>query len=158
MEPGSSIYPLNWKEFSTFSDNLADKFPVVKVNKNPVQYKKDNLNFLSNKDERFLQMAMGVALGSKCRFRHGCLVIKHGRVLAFSPNVQRNDPKNVNFQDCSFHAEERALKRAHYPKRAIIYVARVNSIGKRRFSRPCQRCMKLISSLKCRVVYTENED
>lgn len=106
-------------------------------------------------DIRFLQMAMGVALGSNCKFRHGAIVIKHGRVLGFSPNLYKNDPRNVNPKYCQIHAEVAALKKAGWPIRATVYVARINGRGEPRLSKPCADCQKTLNTHKAKVVWTE---
>lgn len=109
---------------------------------------------LTKKDERFLKMASGVALTSKCRFKHGAVVVRHGKVLASSPNLNKNNPLHVSHEHCSIHAEVRALRKARYPKRATIYVSRVNGQGEERLSKPCNDCMSLIEDLRCKVFWT----
>lgn len=108
-------------------------------------------------NNRFLDVAVGIALTSKCRMKHGCIVVKHNRILGISPNVYRNDPRNVanrHLNYCSIHAEARAIRKAGFPKKAIVYVARVNRQGERRYSRPCEGCMSLIEELNCKVIHT----
>lgn len=109
---------------------------------------------MTKNDERFLKMASGVALTSKCRFKHGAVVVHHGKVLASSPNVSKNNPLNVDHKHCSIHAEVRALRKAGFPKRATVYVARINNLGEERFSKPCNGCMSLIEDLKCKAIWT----
>lgn len=104
--------------------------------------------------DKFLGMAAGIAMTSKCRFRHGCIVVKSGRVLAASPNIWRNNPLYVDWQHCSIHAEARALRKAGFPKRATVYVCRINRHGELRYSKPCDGCMSLIEELQCKVVHT----
>lgn len=106
------------------------------------------------KTERFLKMAAGVALTSTCRFKHGAIVVHHGKVLSTSPNVNKNNPVNVDPKHCSVHAEVRALRKAGFPKKATVYVARVNNYGETRLSKPCEGCMSLIEELNCRSVWT----
>lgn len=106
---------------------------------------------------RFLNLAAGVALTSTCRMQHGCVVVKHGRILGYSPNVYRNNPRNVDekhLDHCSIHAEIRALRKAKFPTKATLYVSRVNRQGELRCSRPCEGCWSLIRELKCKVVHT----
>lgn len=106
---------------------------------------------------RFLAMAAGVALESKCRFRHGAVVVKNGRVLGSAPNLLKNDPRYVDFHHSSIHAEVAALRRARFPRRATVFIARINKVGALRYSKPCPSCQELIDGLQCRVVYTESE-
>lgn len=102
---------------------------------------------------RYLAMAMGVATLSKCRQRHGALVIKHGKVLGSSPNKHRNDAR-IDYLNASVHAEVAALRKAGYPKRATVVVARINRSGEARLSKPCANCQQLLDDLKCDVLYT----
>lgn len=105
---------------------------------------------------RFLAMAMGVAATSKCRHKHGALVVKHSHILGAAPNVQRNDPRYVDWRHASVHAEVRAMKRAGWPIGATVFIARVNSAGEPRLSKPCVNCAEILSSFKSKVVWTEN--
>lgn len=113
------------------------------------------LENLSKQGQRFLDMAAGVALMSKCKFRHGAVVVKGGRIIGASPNIQRNDTRYVERQDCSVHAEAAALKKAGYPRRATVYVARVaRNTPTTRLSKPCARCTQLLNELQCKVAWT----
>lgn len=110
---------------------------------------------LSKQGKRFLHIAVGVALMSKCRYRHGAVVVKGGRIVGASPNLHRNDARFVDWKSCSTHAEAAALKKAGYPRRATVYVARVgrnNPIT--RLSKPCEQCAELINSLQCKAAWT----
>lgn len=104
---------------------------------------------------RFLGMACGVALTSECRFRHGAVVVRHGHVLGVGCNVQKNDPKYVDHVHSQIHAEIAALKRAGWPMKATIYVARVNGDGESRLSKPCANCQAVLRAYKCKVFWTE---
>ena len=108
----------------------------------------------SKKDKRYLNMATQIALTSECRMKHGAVVVHHGKVRGRSPNLMKNNPKNVTPIGCSVHAEVRALRKAGFPTRATVYVARVNNQGELRYSRPCAGCMSLIEELKCKAVWT----
>ncbi len=105
-------------------------------------------------DTKHLSMATQVASLSECRMKHGAVVVKNGNVLGISTNVVRNSPKNVDWKHSSIHAEVRALRKAGFPRRATVYVARVNKNGERRMSMPCAGCMSLIEELQCRVVWS----
>lgn len=120
---------------------------------------------LSNKDEAYLSVARYLASKSKARKTHGAVVVKGGRVLGIGWNKNRNHPMIVSPEhiktDCSYHAEEVAIKEAgeENVKGAIIYVARVNKSGNDRDSKPCDRCTKLIDNVGIkRVVYTYQKE
>lgn len=112
-------------------------------------------NGTSKKVRKFLDMAIGVALTSKCRFRHGAVVTVHGHVLGASPNLWRNDPRYVDHQHASVHAEIAAMRKAGWPKGATIYVARVNNKNEERLSKPCANCEAVLQEYKTKVYFTE---
>lgn len=105
-----------------------------------------------------MAMALGVALTSRARFRHGAVVVRGGKVVGVSPNIQKNNPEFVDWRFSSIHAERAAMRKAGWPKRAIVYVARINRAGNMaRFSKPCMECQRMLDELKCSVVYTKSE-
>jgi deoxycytidylate deaminase len=115
---------------------------------------------LSKKDNAFLSVARYFATKSNSRNTHGAVVVKGGRVLGTGWNKDRNHPLVVSPEhiktDCSYHAEEVAIREAGDKIRgAVIYVARVNKHGEDRDSKPCPKCLTLIqeSGIK-RVIYT----
>ena len=115
---------------------------------------------LSNRDKSFLSVARYFAKKSNAKNTHGAVVVKSGRVLGTGWNKNRNHPTIVSPEhiksDCSYHAEEVAIREAGDDlKGAILYVARVNKHGEDRNSKPCPKCRRLIneSGIK-RVVYT----
>lgn len=104
-----------------------------------------------------MSMAMGVATQSKARFKHGAVVVRHSKVLGASPNINKNNPRYVSYEHASVHAEIAALRKARWPRKADIYVARINTSGQRRYSRPCANCQVVLDELQCKVIFTENE-
>lgn len=103
---------------------------------------------------RFLNMALGVASTSTCRQRHGAIVVRHGRVLGSSTNITKNSPKYVDWTHSSIHAEIAALRKARWPRKATIYVARINGQGESRFSKPCANCQIILDEYRIKVVHT----
>src|SRR5438552_17539050 len=103
-----------------------------------------------------IQKAMKIAALSPCRFKHGCIVMKHGHPLGSAFNRARNDPltPGVPMSALSYHAEERALRAAGMPVGATVVVARVDRLGRPMPSAPCPRCAALISSLNGKIIHT----
>lgn len=124
--------------------------PVFKANRGPVIYDLKK----PEKATRFLSMALGVATTSKCNMKHGAIVVKHGHVLGSSTNIWKNDPKNVDYSHSSVHAEIAALRKAGWPRKATVYVARVNNLGESRLSKPCANCQAVLDEMKCKVVWS----
>lgn len=118
---------------------------------------------LSKKDKAYLSVARYFATKSKARNTHGAVVVKGGRVLGAGWNKDRNHPLIVSPEhiktDCSYHAEEVAIKDAgNNLKGAVIYVARVNKQGKDRDSYPCEKCSALIEEAGIKkVIYTSEK-
>lgn len=119
---------------------------------------------LSKKDKAYLSVARYFATKSKSRNTHGAVVVKGGRVLGTGWNRDRNPPNIVDpdriKQDCSYHAEEVAIREAgNNIKGAVIYVARINKQGKDRDSQPCVKCYSLIKEAGIKkVIYTSEKE
>lgn len=135
MEPGS----------------ISSLFPVMKANRGPIIYPKFDPPI---KDTRFLSVAMGVATQSQCKMRHGAVVVKHGRILGASPNLYKNNPKYVDHKHSQIHAEIAALRKAGWPTKSTVYVARINGFGESRLSKPCANCQEVLDQFKTKVVWT----
>ncbi|MFD9631076.1 cytidine/deoxycytidylate deaminase family protein [Streptomyces violascens] len=104
-----------------------------------------------------LDQAIRQAMRSKCRYRIGAVLATGNRVLTFGPNTSRNSP-TVDFLNATYHAEENALRRARRTKGTVIYVARVNALGKPMLAAPCPRCVRALTLAGVRkAVYTTSE-
>ena len=112
----------------------------------------------SSRDEyplkKFLQIAYDVAATSKCRQKHGAVVIKRGQVRSVAANQRRGLVTDA--YPHTIHAEELALLRAGSTSAgATLLVARVNRAGELRLSAPCRRCQGAIERAGIRrVIYT----
>ena len=119
---------------------------------------------LSKKDSAYLSVARYFATKSRARNTHGAVVVKGGRVLGTGWNRDRNPPNIVDpdriKHDCSYHAEEVAIREAGRNIRgAVIYVARINKQGDDRDSKPCSKCSSLIEEAGIkRVIYTSEKE
>lgn len=116
------------------------------------------------RNERFLNRAIGVALTSTCQWKHGALIAKGSKPLVWGPNIFRNN-SSLNYSGATFHAEDVVLRQlcrltgtTYYQGNfsdCTLYVARVNNQGIPRLSRPCQSCWKLLYTQGItEVVYT----
>lgn len=115
---------------------------------------------LSKSEESYLSVARYLAEKSKSNKRHGAVIVKSGRVVGTGYNKDRNNPLFVSPEHikthCSRHAEVEAIREARdNANGAVLYVARVNSQGQDRNSKPCKLCDKAInqSNIK-KVIYT----
>lgn len=94
------------------------------------------------------------------KMKHGAVIVKGGRVMSVGVNKFRNHPMIIQPEIiktvCSVHAEVDALRKARDVRGATIYVARVNSRGVSRMSRPCNHCyMALKDAGISNIVYTD---
>lgn len=103
---------------------------------------------------------------SECRWKHGAVAVKGPRVIAWSPNIYRNDSR-INYREATWHAEEAVIRELQRLKSATygtghfkdytLYVARVNKAGDLRESRPCKSCFDLLSYYGiCNIYYTNS--
>lgn len=113
----------------------------------------------------FLQEAMKQSLKSEMNHKHGCVIVKNGKIVSTGHNhyVLKADKSKGKF---SIHAEEDAIKKycKMYPRGSIkqnniqIYVVRCNHVhGEVQFknSKPCKNCSNLITYLDpSRVIYS----
>ena len=114
---------------------------------------------LSLKEKSRLEQASRLASMSTCRFKHGAVIVKGGRVLAVGVNAYTSSLSLTDIlekEGRSIHAEAAAIKAmGGSAKGATIYVARINRLGEPRMSKPCNACMKLIKEAEIKkVVYT----
>ena len=102
-----------------------------------------------------MSKALEVAAKSKCRHRHGCVVVRDGRIIASSTNKKVGDP-SVAWRVSHIHAEFGAIIAAG--TRAVganVYIARVNADGEPAPSKPCKKCESMLARAGvARVVWT----
>ena len=114
---------------------------------------------LSKREERYLERAVGVALTSTQKYRHGCIIVKNGKVVSVATNDRRNNPNICSFPkaEAGIHAEQWAIKKSNTDLRgATLFVARVGRSGNPLLSKPCPACQKAIDSAGIKkVFYTE---
>lgn len=117
------------------------------------------MNDLSNRERRYLQLAMNAAMSSSCRMKHGAVIVRGGRVISIGINKFRNNPAimptEIAKSICSVHAEIDAMKKASNLKGSAIYIARVNKAGTPMLSKPCHACYDAITDAGInKIVYT----
>jgi deoxycytidylate deaminase len=115
---------------------------------------------LSRKEKSYLNLAKNLAMSSKCRMKHGAVVVSGGSIISLGINSMKNNPAFISEEhvfDASIHAEVDALRKIkNSVKGGTIYVARVNRQGKPMISRPCDRCYDVIVEMGIgKIVYTD---
>lgn len=103
-----------------------------------------------------LSAALSLSYLSKCRHKHGAVLMKNGQVLAAATNVLlTGDVSDANWRRSQLHAEEVVLGMAGTQAvGAVLYVARSGPNGALP-SGPCIRCQRRIARARVkRVVHT----
>jgi pyrimidine deaminase RibD-like protein len=97
---------------------------------------------------RFLLKAIDIAKTSRCRYRHGAVVVSSGVVVAMATNKIVSD-QTKGWRRSHVHAEMAALAAAgQRANGATLYVARVNAQGKPANSEPCKKCQGYLVKYK----------
>jgi deoxycytidylate deaminase len=114
---------------------------------------------LSVQDRARLDRAKNVAATSDCRYMHGAVAVRGGRILAVGINSYRNTFPLFDMvppYGRSLHAEEACLKALGGEADGVtMYVARVNRRGEEMMSKPCNACTQLLRDAGVKkVVYT----
>ena len=115
-------------------------------------------SMISEKDRAHLNRAIKIAYTSTERQRHGCVIVKGGRVISVGVNTFRNHPLFVSDpnRNSSYHAEINAMRGVEV-KGATVYVARISRNNSPVLSAPCVYCMHAImKSGAKRIVWTTN--
>lgn len=107
-----------------------------------------------NKPNRPMKAALALAELSRCRQKHGAVIVKNGVVLAAGTNAMREPVSDTNFRSCSVHAEAKVISQAGSAANgATIYVGRISRNGEYVDSTPCKRCQGLMARRGIKKVY-----
>ena len=98
----------------------------------------------SNSDMRHISLAIKEAYKSTERFRHGCIAVASGKVVAKGFNYHRTYSNDgLIGRNCSCHAEIDVLRKClkqNITKKMNLYVTRISPDNSVRNSRPCFHC------------------
>jgi pyrimidine deaminase RibD-like protein len=108
------------------------------------------------KMHQHLRVARKLALRSNYNFRLGAVLIRGGSVISTGWNSV-DHPEAPLYSE---HAEESVLRKARYrAEGGTLLVVRIRRDGGLAMAYPCDRCMRLIRSLKVKtVVYSTQEE
>jgi pyrimidine deaminase RibD-like protein len=96
---------------------------------------------------KYLTIALEVAEKSKCRYKHGCVVVSDGKVIAHATNKKIGDPK-LEWRRSHVHAEAAAaIAAGSRISGSHVYVARIGNDGSPLGSRPCRRCQSYLQRM-----------
>lgn len=120
-----------------------------------------------SKKKRYIELAKRLAEQSEYgKFKHGAVLVQGGSVLNCSYNKENYNSFGSRFRPkdkgtATLHAELGCILGIPRAKTtgATVYVARVNSQGEEKISKPCRMCQNVLRHVGVkRVVYTTDED
>ncbi len=118
------------------------------------------MNICSNTDERYINFAIEEAQKSVVGFRHGCVAVASGKIIARGFNSDRTISRDgLIGKMCSCHAEidvlRKCLKRG-MSKKISLYIVRITFDNKITSSMPCVECYKRMSQFSIRtIIYSD---
>lgn len=93
---------------------------------------------------KYLLEALKVAQKSKCRYKHGCIVVNRGKIVSSATNKKVGDPE-THWRRAHIHAEMAAVLAAgKHANGATVYVARLAADGSPASSQPCKKCERFL--------------
>lgn len=124
----------------------------------------------SNRDERFINIALEEAEKSNLMMQHGCVGVINGKIMARGFNSERSQSRDGLLKNsCSCHAEIDVLRKILHIyseegksermlNKVCLYIVRINSQGFIRDSAPCMHCLNMIKKLNIKkIIYGTNE-
>lgn len=101
------------------------------------------MKILTQRDNRFYELAMMLAETSECHYRMSAVITNGARVLSLGVNQIKTHPKQAIYREhvVSIHAELAAILHARTDLTgATIYIARWKNL----ISKPCLTCREII--------------
>ena len=116
----------------------------------------------SSSDIRYVELAATEAYKSTVNYRHGCIAVSSGKVIAKGHNHDRTISRDglISNNVCSCHAEIDVLRkclRMNHTKKISLYIARLGSQNNMLSSSPCVECYKQMKKFDIKtLVYSES--
>jgi tRNA(Arg) A34 adenosine deaminase TadA len=139
------------------------------MNKN-ISKNKLNTNYLiyimdggcSNTDRKYIDMAAREATKSSVLYRHGCIAVVSGKVMARGYNKYRTYSKDGLISDnCSCHAEIDVLRKClklNITKKISLYIVRISNAEGLLNSVPCEQCYNTMKQFPIKQVIYSSYD
>ena len=118
----------------------------------------------SNSDERFADAAAREAVKSPAQFRHGCVAVVSGKIMARGyNNYQTYSKDGLIGSACSCHAEINVLRkclRRNILGKINLYIVRIsNTTNDMVNSAPCCQCVKVMRRFNIKTItYSEDDN
>jgi deoxycytidylate deaminase len=117
----------------------------------------------SNADMRYMDFAVEEAEKSNVPYRHGCIAVSSGKIIARGHNHDRTTSRDglISNRVCSCHAEIDVLRkclRLNKPNRMSLYIVRLGTNNNILSSGPCVECHKQMKKFSIKsVIYSEDD-
>lgn len=116
----------------------------------------------SNKDIRYMNIASSEAHKSLVTYRHGCVAVVSGKIVARGFNNYRTYSRDGMIQNtCSCHAEISVLRKCikqNIKKKITLYIARISASDTLSASQPCIDCYNTMKQFDIkRIVYSDKQ-
>lgn len=114
----------------------------------------------SNTDYRYISLACEEAIKSPAIYKHGCIAVVSGKIVARGYNNYRTYSKDGLIKKaCSCHAEidvlRKCLKQKIY-KKIKLYVTRISMDSRILLSKPCYECYKTMKLFEIKhIIYSD---
>lgn len=116
----------------------------------------------SNTDRKYIDMAAGEATKSSVLYRHGCIAVVSGKVIARGYNKYRTYSKDGLISDnCSCHAEIDVLRKClklNITKKISLYIVRISNAEGLLNSVPCGQCYNTMKQFPIKQVIYSSYD
>uniref|UniRef100_A0A6C0LTP9 CMP/dCMP-type deaminase domain-containing protein n=1 Tax=viral metagenome TaxID=1070528 RepID=A0A6C0LTP9_9ZZZZ len=118
----------------------------------------------SNSDQRFANMALREARKSHVQFKHGCVAVIGGKVVARGcNNYQTYSKDGLIGTSCSCHAEINVLRkclRRNITGKMNLYIVRLsNTSDDMLSSSPCKECFVKMGNFNIKsIIYSESNN
>jgi tRNA(Arg) A34 adenosine deaminase TadA len=117
----------------------------------------------SNTDMRYIDFAVEEAEKSIVPYRHGCIAVSSGKIIARGHNHNRTTSRDglISNRVCSCHAEIDVLRkclRLNKPNKISLYIVRLGTNNNIMSSSPCIECYKQMQKFAIKsVIYSEDD-
>ena len=117
----------------------------------------------SNADMRYMNFAIEEAEKSSVPYRHGCIAVSSGKIIARGHNHSRTISRDglISNRVCSCHAEIDVLRkclRLNKANKISLYIVRIGTNNSIMSSGPCVECYKQMKKFAIKAVIYSEED
>lgn len=114
----------------------------------------------SNMDYRYMSLACDQATKSPVLYKHGCIAVASGKIIARGYNNYRTYSNDGLIKNtCTCHAEVDVLRKCvkqHIYKKIKLYVTRISHDNRILLSKPCYECYKIMKLFEIKhIIYSD---